>query len=287
MSLAQIAPRLGDVGANLALHLEIARRAKREGARLVVFPELSLTGYVLRDLVPEVALAADAPAWRRLEQASRTIDLLVGFVEDAPGHRYYNAAAYLSRGRRVHLHRKAYLPTYGLFQEGRDLAAGDRIRSFAAPFGPAGVLICEDVWHPSSAWLLAQEGAETIFIPSNGPTRGTRPGRKITSLGVWEQLVQVTAQFHTTFIVYVNRVGCEDGLTFGGGSLAVDPFGRVLARAPALEEHLLTVELQQEVLRRSRTAYPLLRDENLELVRRELERIRRLRFDLPAEEPAG
>ena len=94
-------------------------------------------------------------------------------------------------------------------------------------------------------------------------------------------------------MVYVNRVGCEDGLTFGGGSLVVDPFGRVVLEAPALDEAFEVVDLKSEVLRRARIAYPLLRDENLELVQRELERIRRLRYDLPetastaAEEPAG
>ena len=130
-------------------------------------------------------------------------------------------------------------------------------------------------------WLLAQQGAEVIFVLSNGPTRGARPGREVTSVAVWRELLQTTAQFQTTWMVYVNRVGCEDGLTFGGGSLVVDPFGRVVSEAPALDEALEVVDLKSEILRRARTAYPLLRDENIELVQRELERIRQLRYDLP------
>ncbi len=284
VALAQIAPRLGDVEFNLGLHAQHAREAKRAGADVVVFPELSLTGYLLRDQVSDVALARSSPTFRKLAGLSRSIDFVAGYVEEAPGHLYFNAAGYFSRGRLVHLHRKAHLPTYGMFDEGRDFAAGDRIRSFRARFGPAGILVCEDVWHPMSAWLLAQQGAEVLFALSSGPTRGARPGRGITSVAIWHDLLRVTAQFQTSFVVYVNRVGVEDGLGFGGGSVVVDPFGRIVATVPALEEGMAVADLDGEVLRRARTAYPLLRDENIELVHREIVRIRTLRFDLP--EPA-
>ncbi len=290
VALAQIAPRLGEIEANLEVHLEKVRESRRAGADLVVFPELSLTGYLLRDQVPEVALRVDAPRFRRLERASRDLDLMLGFVEETPDHRYHNATAYLSRGLLVHLHRKVYLPTYGMFEEGRDFAAGDRLRAFDAPFGRAGMLICEDCWHPACAWILAQQGMDVLLAASSGPTRGARPGRGITSLAVWHDLLRVTAEFETAFVVYVNRVGYEDGLNFGGGSLAIDPFGRVLATLPALEPALDVVELDAGVLRRARIAYPLLRDENLELAAREIDRVRRLRYELPAaatEEPAG
>ncbi len=285
VALAQIAPRLGELDANLALHLEAIQRARRQGAGLVVFPELSLTGYLLRDDVPEVALRIEDPRLARLLRASRDIDVVLGLVEESPGHRFYNAAAYLSGGRVLHVHRKVYLPTYGMFDEGRDFAAGDRFRTFAAPFGPAGLLVCEDAWHPSAPWLLAQEGAEVLFVLSSGPTRGARPKQKdVSSVAVWHQLLRTTAQFLTTFVVYVNRVGYEDGLNFGGGSIAVDPFGRELAALPALEPALAVTELDPEVLRRARTAYPLLRDEKLDLVRRELDRLLVRRYDLPGAE---
>ena len=285
VALAQIAPRLGDLDANLALHLDAIQRARRQGAGLVVFPELSLTGYLLRDDVPEVALRLDDPRLSRLLRASREIDVLVGLVEEAAGHRFHNAAAYLSGGQVLHVHRKVYLPTYGMFDEGRDFAAGDRFRTFAAPFGPAGLLVCEDAWHPSAPWLLAQEGAEVLFVLSSGPTRGARPKqREVSSVAVWHRLLGTTAQFLTTFVVYVNRVGYEDGLNFGGGSIAVDPFGRELAVLPALEPGLALTDLDPEVLRRARTAYPLLRDEKLDLVRRELDRLLARRYDLPGAE---
>jgi len=279
VALAQLAPRLGDPEANLPLHLDAAARARGEGAQLVVFPELSLTGYHLLDQVPDVALAPGKGPLAELQAASAEIDIVVGFVEEGPGYRFYNSAAYLSRGRVLHVHRKLFLPTYGMFQEGRDFAPGERLREFLAPFGPSGILICEDLWHPACPWLLAQAGAETIIVLSNGPTRGARGGR-LTGGDVWHDLLRVAARFQTTYMIYANRVGCEDGLTFGGGSAVVDPFGRIAVEAPALDEALVCAELDGEALRRARTAYPLLRDEDLELVHRELGRIRRGRYGL-------
>jgi predicted amidohydrolase len=238
----------------------------------------------LRDQVPDVAMTESSRTFRSLLALSRTIDVVTGLVLEGPGHAFFNAAIYASQGRLVHVHRKVYLPTYGMFDEGRDFAPGEVLRAFDAPFGRAGILICEDAWHPTCAWLAVQDGAATLFVLSSGPTRGTRPGRGITSLPVWHDLLRVTAQFQTAFVVYVNRVGYEDGLNFGGGSMAIDPFGRTIASLPALDEGLAVAELSPEVLRRARTVYPLLRDENVDLIHRELERVRQRRFDLPGPE---
>lgn len=281
VALGQIAPRLGDLDHNARLHLEAVERGRAAGADLVVFPELSLTGYLLHDQVSDLALPLDHPVIEQLAAASRQTDIVAGLAEESAQQRFHNSAAYFSGGRLLHVHRKVYLPNYGMFQEARDFAAGDRIRHFDTARAACGMLICEDLWHPTSAWLLAQAGVDVIFVPSAGPTRGTSSDRQITSIGVWRTLLQVTAQFQTAFIVYVNRTGCEDGLTFGGGSMVVDPFGRVIEELPPLEEGLTVVQLEAQVLRRARTAYPLLRDERLELVRREIERIRILRYDLP------
>ena len=285
VALAQIAPKLGDLERNLDLHLEAIARARRGKAQVIVFPELSLTGYLLRDQVPEVALGRTSPVLAKLKRASRGVDIVCGYVEETDGHKFHNAAAYFSKGRIVHVHRKIYLPTYGMFDEGRDFAPGELVRSFRAGRGRAGILVCEDAWHPTCAWLLVQDGAELLYVLSSGPTRGARPGRGITSVGVWHDLCRTTAQFQTSFVVYVNRVGYEDGLNFGGGSLAIDPFGRTIVALPPLKPALEIAELDPEVLRRARSAYPLLRDENLELVHRETARLRRERFQLPEPEP--
>jgi predicted amidohydrolase len=281
VALAQIDPRLGEIDANLSLHLDAVRAATREKARVVVFPELSLTGYLLRDQVPEVALRADDRRLAPLLRASAKIDVVFGMVEETSGHLFHNAALYLSRGRVVHVHRKIYLPTYGMFDEGRDFAPGRVLRRFDTTHGRAGMLICEDLWHPACAWLLAADGAEIFFVLSSGPSRGTRPGRGLTSVAVWHDLVRVTAQFQTAFVVYVNRVGFEDGLHFGGGSAAVDPFGRILVELPAVDTGLAVAEFDGEVLRRARLSYPLLRDDDLELAHRELLRVRAQRTAIP------
>jgi predicted amidohydrolase len=157
--LAQLAPFLGDVPRNLERHLAVIGEARDGGAHLVVFPELSLTGYFLKDLVPDVALRPDAPELADLARAADGVDLLVGAVLETEDTRFHNAALYFSGGRLVHVHRKVYLPTYGLFDEQRYFAQGDRFRAFEAPLPAAhqprpwhaGVLICEDMWHLSGA----------------------------------------------------------------------------------------------------------------------------------------
>lgn len=286
LALAQIGPALGDVERNLRLHEESAREAAAGGADLVVFPELGLTGYRLGDMVPRRAIRLDrsSPVLDRLLAASGEVDLLVGLVEESPDLRFYNAAAYLSRGEVLAVHRKCYLPTYGMFEEGRDLAAGETCRAFDTPHGRLGVLVCEDLWHPTSACLLAQDGAELILVPSAGPTRGLSEDGRISSVETWKDLARVTARFLTVYIAYCNRVGFEDGWNFGGASFLVGPSGEALATAPELESALTLAEVSRETLRRARATYPLLRDERLGLVLRELQRIRRRRVDWPDEE---
>jgi predicted amidohydrolase len=277
IAIAQVEPVLGNLKANLALHLRLAREAKSRGASLLVFPELSLTGYQLQDLVAEVAVRLDDPSpLQPLLAASRRIGLMIGLVEETSGHRYHNSALYLEGGRIRHIHRKVYLPTYGMFDEGRYFAAGDRLEAFQASCGRMGMMICEDFWHLSSALVMAQDGADYLFVQSNSPTEGIDAERGLRSLETWKDLVKVTAQLQTSFIVWVNRVGFEDGVNFAGGSCVYDPFGRPVAEAKLLEEDLLVCDLERAALRRARTLYPLLRDERLAVLGRELTRLQSL-----------
>ena len=161
VALAQVAPALGNVEANLRMHRSAARKAAAAGADLIVFPELSLTGYLLQDLVPEVALSPEqSREIEQLRRLSRRIAIVMGFVEESEDHRFYNSALFLARGEILHSHRKVYLPTYGMFDEGREFAAGETFRAFDTPLGRFGILICEDAWHPSAAYLLARDGAD-------------------------------------------------------------------------------------------------------------------------------
>ncbi|HEY5158248.1 MAG TPA: nitrilase-related carbon-nitrogen hydrolase, partial [Anaerolineales bacterium] len=174
LAIAQINTRLGNLQANLEKHLSLARQARQDGMDVLVFPELSLTGYVLQDLVPAVACRAesDDPIFHHLLDASRDIDLVVGFVDEDTRHRFYIASAYLSQGKLIHIHHKVYLPTYGLFDEGRFFAPGESVRAFATRFGRFGMLICEDFWHASPPYLLWLDGADLFLLSSASPGRG-------------------------------------------------------------------------------------------------------------------
>jgi NAD+ synthase (glutamine-hydrolysing) len=275
IALAQINTHLGDVPRNLQKHLALIEAARSEGADLVIFPELSLTGYVLQDLVSTVALSprADDPIFGQLLQASQAIDLAVGFVEEDSRHRFFIAAAYLSQGEVIHIHHKLYLPTYGLFDEGRFFAWGDSISAFDTRFGRMGMLICEDFWHASPPYLLWLDGADIFLFMSASPGRGLSSAPRLESARWVEQLVQAYANLFTAFVAHANRVGYEDGLHFWGGSMVFDPDGVLLAKAPYIDEGLTFAELDLHQLHRTRARLPLLRDERTALVQRELDRI--------------
>ena len=275
LGLAQINTHLGDPEANLAKHLEMIERARQSQADLLVFPELSLTGYVLQDLVSTVAHhpSSDDPIFRPLLEASHDLDLVVGFVDEDQRHRFFIAAAYLARGQVVHIHHKAYLPTYGLFDEGRFFAWGDSIRAFDTRFGRLGILICEDFWHASPPYLLWLDGADLLLFTSASPGRGLTPEPVLESTRWVEHINRAYASLFTAFVAHANRAGYEDGLNFWGGSTVFDPNGELLARAPYHEEALIVQQLDLNQLHRTRARLPLLRDERTALVMRELGRI--------------
>lgn len=275
VALAQINTRLGDVSVNLEKHIVMAREAQSRGADLLIFPELSLTGYVLQDLAAMVSHRPtdEDPVFRPLLEASRKLDLMVGFVEEDTRSRFYVSAAYLSQGRVLHVHRKVYLPTYGLFDEGRFFAPGDSIRAFDTRFGRFGMLICEDFWHASPPYLLWLDGADVFLLQSASPGRGLGAESWLESAHWVDHINRGYASLFTSFVIHTNRVGYEDGLHFWGGASVYDPDGNVLGRGPYGEEALTLIEIDLNQLHRTRARLPLLRDERTALVQREMERI--------------
>lgn len=275
LALAQIATKLGDVESNLEKHLHLITQAKEQKADLLVFPELSLTGYVLQDLVASVAHrpTEDDLVFRRLLKASNDLDLVIGFVDEDSRHRFFIASAYLSGGRVLHVHHKVYLPTYGLFDEGRFFAWGDAVRAFDTRFGRVGMLICEDFWHASPPYLLWLDGADLMLFSSASPGRGLNDKEKLESARWVERVNKAYASMFTSFVVHCNRVGFEDGLLFWGGATVNDPNGELLAQGPYFEEALTVCELDLNQLRRTRARLPLLRDERTALVQKEMSRI--------------
>ena len=280
LALAQINTRLGDVPANLEKHLHLAAEARASGADLLVFPELSLTGYVLQDLATTLAHRPrpDDPVFRPLLEASRELDLVVGFVDEDPRNRFYIASAYLSGGQVVHVHHKLYMATYGLFDEGRFFAWGDSVQAFDTRFGRMGVLICEDFWHASPPYLLWLDGAELLLLTSASPGRGLNREPVLDSARWVEHINQAYASMFTCFVAHANRVGYEDGLNFWGGSTLFDPSGELLVKGKYHEESVILADVDLNQLHRVRARLPLLRDERTSLVQRELGRILSVRL---------
>jgi len=275
IGVAQITPRLGNLAANFDLCEQYVRKAAAQQLDLLVFPELSLTGYHVRDLVSTVALRLDSPEIAQLKAWSQEVPLVVGFVEESADFHFYNAAAYIAGGEVRYVHRKVYLPTYGMFDEQRYFARGDKVRAFDAPFGRASLLICEDLWHPSTVYLAALDRALFVICPSSSPLRGISDGEvQDDNARYWELINRSYAETFGLFVIYANRVGFEDGVGFWGGSEILDPFGRRLAKGCYYEEDFITAELSLDLVRRKRVASPLLRDEDLDLTINELIRIR-------------
>ncbi len=275
IALAQMAPRLGEVDANLELARGWLRRAADAGAQLTAFPELALTGYLLSDLVPEVAMRADDERLAALSREAPGMLLAVGFVEETDSHRFCNSAALLRDGELLGVHRKVYLPTYGMFDEGRFTRAGDRIRTLPVgePLGRIGLSVCEDFWHASLPMLQALDGAGLLVNLAAGPARAPGSAAGLAAIAGWHKMQDTYALLGTVPIAFCNRVGNEEGLTFWGGSRLLAADGSTIAEGPLYEEALVVGSVETDDLRMQRFSVPLLADERLELVRRELDRI--------------
>jgi predicted amidohydrolase len=276
IALAQIAPRLGALEANLERHLELLAEAREGGAGLVVFPELGLTGYQLQDLAAEVAMRLDDARLSKIAAATAGLSAVVSFVEESADHRLFIAAGLFEDGELRHVHRKLYLPTYGLFDERRFFAQGDSLRAVPSRLGAGiGIGICEDFWHLSLPQLLALDGAQILINVSSSPGRDLAATNEV-GLGTatsWRTLMRTYAQLTTSFVVFCNRVGVDESISFWGGSEVIAPSGEALFSAPLYDEGLFLVDVALQDVRRERIALPLLRDERPELQVRELARI--------------
>jgi predicted amidohydrolase len=274
VTLAQVECLLGDVAANALRAREVIRQARADRADLVVFPELSLTGYAIGEVSEDLALEAGDPPLATLAAEAGGMDLVVGFQEGSAGSgglHSYNAAAYFEAGELRHLHRKLYLPTYGIFEERKHFSPGQSMRAFATRWGRQAMLICNDAWQPQLAFIAVQDGARILLLPTNS-AQSLFP-EHYDSISYWRDLTRFYARMFQSFVVFVNRVGQEGKLQFWGGSHVVDPWGRVVASAPEGEEELLTVEVDLDEVRRRRREVPLVREARLGVLQKELRRL--------------
>ena len=272
VALAQVDCVLGDVAENTRRARDAIARARAGGAHLVIFPELSLTGYALGTVTEDVALTVDDPAITALAEATDDIAVVVGCVEHGRVQTY-NTALYLEDGAVSYVQRKTHLPTYGRFEEHKHFSQGPRLQAFDTRLGRFAVLICNDAWQAPLAYIAAHDGARVLIVPacsSLEPGSGTDPAEIERD---WSDLLRFHARFLQAWVVFVNRVGEEAGLTFWGGSQVVDPWGRIVAQAPRAEEALVHAEIDLLAVRRRRRELPLLKEPRLGLLRREVDRL--------------
>jgi len=274
VAIGQISPRKADYALNLQQLGALFERVDRMTPRPQVLhlPETALTGYFLEGGTEEVALtagtlASDLQRIYTSAAAALPLDVVLGFYERWQGI-LYNSAMYVTLGPNGptirHVHRKTFLPTYGLFDEERFVERGHDIRAFDTPCGRAGILVCEDLWHGLPATIEALDGAQILFVPSAAPARGIWPRDDgvpgPATVSRWERLVRGTAEEHGIYVLYTNLVGMEGGKAFIGDSLIVGPAGDVRARAPLFQPALITQTIDLADIGRARADTPLLAD---------------------------
>jgi predicted amidohydrolase len=259
IALVQISSVLGDVERNVDRHVEWGERALERGADAVIFPELSLTGYTLRDLNFECAVGLDSPMYAPLRKLSKKITIICGAVEQDERGAVYNAALLFEGGEVKHTHRKVYPPTYGIFEEGRYFSSGRAANAFTSDkLGRVGLLVCEDLWHPALPYVLALDGAQLIVTIAASPTRlgsgesqNNHPGEP-ENYTINREHHAAYARLFGCYIAFVNRVGVEDGVNFWGGSEVVAPSGETVLRGSFFEEDFIVVDIDPEQVRQAR-----------------------------------
>src|SRR2546422_6439319 len=276
LAIAQIRPSKGDYAANVArIGGVLAQIAGVEPkVDLLVTPETSTSGYFVEGGVRDVAVTAGtllrdlAEQHRAVKAPPRRLDVAIGFYELFQNH-YFNSCLYATLGGKKpevrHVHRKVFLPTYGVFDEERFVDRGQGIQAFDTGFGArAAILICEDAWHSLSGTIAALDGAQLILVPSASPARGTavdeEGDRLPASMVRWERVVRGIAEEHGVFVVLANLVGFEGGKGFPGASAVIDPHGGLVVRGPLFEEGLITADIDLSQITDARVDSPLLAD---------------------------
>jgi NAD+ synthetase len=306
--IAQLRPRKGDYLGNIARIGEVFAQIETLSNRpdVLILPETYVSGYFLEGGVRELARPAgqvftdlNAAYCQVCDAASPPLDIVVGFYERYRD-RYYNSALYATLGHEqagdtpdgprpglVHVHRKVFLPTYGVFDDARFVEAGYQVAAFDTSYGRAAILICEDAWHNISGLIAALDGAQIVFVVSASPARGVQ-GERPTNLDHWEDLVRRIADEQGVFVAMAQLIGFEGGKGFAGGSLIMGPRGNVLTAGPLWNEALIAATVDLDDLPLARADMPLLADLETMLphLQREIDRATRGEQAVVSWEPA-
>ena len=289
----QTDPVLLDVKTNLEDTIEKIAAAKAEGVDLVVFPELSLTGYFVRERYHEAALRMDSPEIRQLARATRGTAAVVGFIEESQAMNFYNSALVAVDGEILFAYRKLNLPNYGVFEERKIFATGKPVRVFKLKGLTVAPFICNDLWHPSLPYLGITQKAD-IFITMFNSSRGSM-GNAFSNIESWNIINRFYSRVFGVYNLCANRVGCEvfedlrssdacpsdptstavddNPFRFWGGSEVINPFGQAIISAALFDPDAISAHISRDIIRKKRIALPYLRNDDPYFTHRELGRI--------------
>jgi len=276
IAAAQISSVLGNLEKNIEHHLKYCDEAIKNKTDMIVFPELSLTGYSLKDINFTIAVnIAKTKLLDKLKEKSKKISIICGLAEEDENFAIYNSGILISDGEIKFSHRKIYPPTYGLFEEFRYFSRGNECRAHNTKFGKIGLLVCEDLWHLSLPYTVAMDGAQIITGIASSPTRLSVNTDKFKNYEINSEHHRTYARILSTYFVFTNRVGFEDGINFWGGSEIVDPFGNVLSAAKLFDEDMIYADINFEEVRRARHQARHFLDEDIDLTVKNLLKIRK------------
>lgn len=267
---AQFASEIGDINANIEIHLDWIARGLSKQLDLLVMPELSLVGYHGTEFLLDVAMKSSDQRLRQLSEAAGNMAIVFGFIEEGLAAQFYNTAVIMKNGETVHRHRKINMPNYGKLEEGKYFAKGRHVRSCSLDENwHAGLLICSDAWNPALTHLAFLADTAVLITPVSSGVEAVGPD--FDNPGGWELTMRFYSMMYGAPSIMVNRVGVEKDLNFWGGSCILDPFGKRLAVA-GKEEELIVAELDYNQVRRARHQLPTVRDSDTNLIQSELRR---------------
>jgi len=270
IGMAQIDCKVGDVNANLQKVLGLIE-AYRDKVDLLIFPELSLTGYSVGKNFHKCAMRLEDPRLKLLMKQAGNMTVGVGLIEETPSFRFYNSLVFIRASGITHTHRKIYLPNYDIFEEKKYFSVGAKFNCFDhTPFRIAP-FICGDAWNPALVHIAAADEANVLIISACSPAHSL--GGRLSNQANWQRLIRFYATTYGSYVIFVNRTGRERGLNFYGRSALINPFGEMVSSARGDKEGVTIGTVNLSLVRKARTILNTIRDENLEFIQKELSKI--------------
>lgn len=290
----QINPEYLELHKNIDMVISKINDCKSQGANLIVFPELALTGYFVGERYHEVSLKIESDEINRIVQASKGTAVVVGFIEESKSMNFYNSALVAVDGQLLYAYRKLNLPNYGAFEERKIFSSGKKVHVFRLNGFNVAVLICNDLWHPSIPYLGAVQKAD-IFVTLFNSSEGSM-GDEFSNIESWSIINRFYSRIFGVYNIAVNRVGKESFIqkqvnncgiypngknsplvektfNFWGGSVIINPFGNEITKAKMHEEDQIFADIDIALLRKKKILLPYLRNDDPYFTQRELNRI--------------